>query len=104
MITKQQASVLYGNNYKLQDKNKKLLTIVGVSDNHIIIEVMLGSIRGTVYADYESIGDKYFILASNLEQLTQTITHDGEEFIPIVELAKVAQNAPELEKFPITYK
>jgi len=90
MIKKQIAATLYGNSYMLQDKGSRILKINAVSDDHIICEVLISGKLFPVYIDYDKIGTEYHIVARPMNQLNESITHNGETFVPIVELAKIA--------------
>jgi len=88
-INKQQASVLYGNNYKLQDKEGKTWEISDLISNTRMILRMSNKF---IHINYNEIGVEYLILARNLEQLTQTIMHNGDDFNPSSRLWKRSIN------------
>lgn len=85
MINKQQAHTLAGYGYKLQDKEGDVWVIDRMVSDGLFLKN--GNKQANIY--FEEIGTDYFILSRDLSQLIQPITHEGKEFIPIVELAKV---------------
>jgi len=85
MITKKIAGDLYGNGFMLQDKEGRVFKIDSVHDTCFTVkdEFHVKAVQ------FVKIGTDYHILARPLD-LTKEITHKGETFVPIVELAKVA--------------
>jgi len=86
-ITKQQAATLYGNGFKILESETDIkYSIVELRKNKI--KLQSSAIFKTIY--FDKIGVDYHILARPLD-LTKEITHKGETFVPIVELAKIYQ-------------
>jgi len=89
MISKVIAAQLYAYGYKLRSVNGfKAATIKSIRPSMIDGDQI---VFGTSYKAVEvsEIGKTYFILARPLSDLTKEVTHDGETFVPIVELAKI---------------
>ena len=91
-ITKQQAATLYGNSYLLQDKQGIKYILKGLIDDMLVVVLVQPNgfespHRSSINID--KIGVDYHVLARPLD-LTKPITHKGETFLPIVELAKIA--------------
>lgn len=86
-ITKLEASILWGNGFKLQDKEGKQWDITRVSPDWIDISRFEGGLYEQVIFP-DQIGTDYFIICHSLDKLTQPIMHEGKEITPIVELGK----------------
>lgn len=87
-ITKLEASILWGNGFKLKDKEGNEWDIVRVSPDWIDVSRFEGGVYEQVVF-YSQIGIDYFIICHSLDKLTQPIMHEGKEIVPIVELAKM---------------
>jgi len=85
MISKNTAAILWANNFKLVDKTGFSVSISGVNEYGLKIVAPKYS---PALLKYEEISNNWFILRRPLNQLTETITHEGRSIVPIVELAK----------------
>lgn len=91
-ITKIEASILWGNGFKLRyDENPG-----GYSDYKItnLTEDEYGTVLlkldGEIEISASQIGTDYFIICHSLDKLTQPIMHEGKEIVPIMELYKLS--------------
>lgn len=89
MIDKKTAALLFAHSFKLVDKEGNEYSIASITRNDTL----------SLFVDNESdwkpitssqIGTDFFILRHDIKMLTETITHEGREVIPIVELAKIS--------------
>lgn len=86
MITKTQASVLFGYSYQLINGEGKIHDIAGVTD-----VIML---RNNIWVEFSQVGTDYKILARPLSDLTKEIKPG---VVPIVELEKFTDDKIEIE-------
>lgn len=92
-ITKLDASILWGNGFKLQDKegNEWRIAYPDADLLHLVRDD--GESWWVQKTFYNRIGTDYHIICHSLDKLTQPIMHEGKEIVPIVELANI--NTPE---------
>lgn len=88
MITKKIAGDLYGNGFMLQDKEGVHWHIHSCGYRMLTLSNPIKKFKKVLRSQ---IGTDYHILARPLD-LTKEITHKGETFVPIVELAKTCLN------------
>lgn len=97
-ITKQEAATLWGNGFKLQDKEGNVWRIIEVFENNrmgIYNESKpMDGYACKRHISYSEVGSDYFIISRPLSQLTQEIEHEGKMITPIVELAKISYPSP----------
>lgn len=86
-ITKQEAHLLAGNEFKLQDKEGNVYDIICCWNDCFFLEDSENEVHQEPY--YSQIGTDYHIICHSLDKLTQPIMHEGKEIVPIVELAKI---------------
>jgi len=91
VITKQTAALLYAYGYKLVDANGHKYLVECCLENELSIR-KVEPLRAPFLTaiEFDQIGKDYFILARPMADLTKEITIDGESFVPIVEIAKLA--------------
>jgi len=86
MITKQHASEAFGYGYRIE-LNGDLVTPYELRDNWMLARNKDGYSCVIYFKDF---GTDAFILCRPFSHLTKEITVEGETFVPIVELAKIA--------------
>lgn len=88
-ITKLEASILWGNGFKLKDKEGFEYSIINpIGDEKL--KLWNSSLRIKFDIHISEIGIDYFIICHSLDKLTQPIMHEGKEIVPLFELAKIA--------------
>lgn len=80
MITKNQAALLWANNYRLVAYDGKKFEITELHKDGMWTK---SESNHYLFLKYIRIGIDYFILARPLSDLTKEITHEGEKFVPI---------------------
>lgn len=85
-ITKLEASILWGNGFKLQDNNKEMWNIIACGDIVLKIE----SEGWCKSISFKEVGTDYHIICHSLDKLTQPIMHEGKEITALIEIAKIA--------------
>lgn len=88
MITKIEASILWGNGFKLKDKEGRVYGIHSVYDTEMYLYA--GNIDFDKYVKFSKIGTDYFIICHSLDKLTQAIMHEGKEVFPIQQLYSIS--------------
>lgn len=95
-ITKLEASILWGNGFKLKDKEGSIYSILSVSNSNMTVSCDdRDKYSSPITISFDAIGKICFIICHSLDKLTQPIMHEGKEIVPIVELAKLSM--PELD-------
>ena len=81
--------------YSHKPDNSELETMIGIVDDCIITDMPEEDIAPLSISNYG-------LCLHPLSDLTNPITHKGETFVPIIELAKISMIGDEAERFEIT--
>lgn len=89
MIDKITAGILFSFGFRLVDKEGNEWSITGIENvvNATILKIEAYTVN--LWINMVKIGTDYWILKRPYSQLTKSIVVEGEDIIPIVELAKI---------------
>ena len=76
-ITKREASILWGNGFKLKDKEGNVYDILSCGEGYIEAVIKVNSRTYRKFITLKEIGTDYHIICHSIEKLTQTIMHEG---------------------------
>lgn len=92
MITKKQASLLFGYGYRLVDKEGKEFEIKGIEvhdSRTFTITLWQPKLFYSMSISPKEVGKKYWLLARPLSDLVKEIENEGERFVPIDKLNEI---------------